>query len=90
MSEFKWTIEYTLNLTYPVFFELGLMLNRIRADSAIDGIYAGYSAAKYGQSCADSLFRRRGSFMLKPDIPAYTEEDLKAAEKRLKSLSKKQ
>ncbi len=79
MSQFKWTIEYTLNLTYPVFFELGLMIDRIRADQTIDEIYSGYSAAKYGKACAENLFKRRGSFTIRPETLPYTDDDLKKA-----------
>ena len=52
MREFGWTIEYTLNLTFPVFLELSLMLRRIRCDSAIDEFYTPYAAVKLGGKCS--------------------------------------
>lgn len=64
MKEFSWTIEYTLNLTYPVFLGLTDMLHRIRLDSAVDEFYTPYGAAKYGGKCSKALFDGRGSFYL--------------------------
>lgn len=64
MREFGWTIEYTLNLTFPVFLELSLMLRRIRCDSAIDEFYTPYAAVKLGGKCSKRLFEGRGSFLL--------------------------
>jgi hypothetical protein len=65
------------------------MIDRIRADKTIDEVYSGYAAAKYGKSCAENLFRRRGSFTLKSEKPPYTEEDLRKAQEVLKNNREK-
>ena len=64
MKEFGWTIEYTLNLTYPVFLELFGLIHRVRMDAAIDQFYMPYGAAKYGGKCSKLLFEGRGSMHL--------------------------
>ena len=64
MLTFGWTIEYTLNLTFPIFFELFPLISRARADAAIDGVYAPYAAAKYGGKMRKSLVDARGGFYL--------------------------
>ena len=86
MSQFKWTIEYTLSRTYPAFMYLTFMIDRVRADETIDGTYAGYVAGKYGEKVADRLFRRRGSFTLKTTNKAYTEEELQKAIKNVEQV----
>ena len=64
MREFGWTIEYTLDLSFPVFFNLFTLISRVRADAAIDGVYIPYAAAKYGHAMKKHLFDTRGSFYL--------------------------
>lgn len=89
MKEFGWTIEYTLNLTYPVFVNLFGLVKRVRADSAIDEFYYPYLAAKWGEGCREALFSLRGDIFL-PDGDAprngpekWSPEDLKRAERKL-------
>ena len=67
MREFGWSIEYTLSLPYPVFFELFGLIRRVRLDSAIDEMYTPYAAAKYGGKCSKTLFDGRGSMYLNSD-----------------------
>ncbi len=88
MQTFGWTIEYTLNLSWPVFFDLTVMIRRIRYDNAIDSVFMPYSAAKYGKSFSSDLFDGRGSFYLAPDEQTYTytEEDWKKADRKLKRI----
>ena len=64
MHEFGWSIEYTLGLTLPQFLGLSGMIGRIRADAAIDGIFRGYCAGKYGGKAAKDLLKARGAFFL--------------------------
>jgi hypothetical protein len=74
MREFGWTIEYTLSLPYPVFFEL---IRRVRLDSAIDEMYTPYAAAKYGGKCSKKLFEGRGSMYLgASDNKAFAHEEI--------------
>ncbi|MDD5728748.1 MAG: hypothetical protein PHV59_09300 [Victivallales bacterium] len=85
MSEFKWTIEYTLALTYPAFMYLSKLLARLRADAAIDGVFAGYTAGKYGGKTADRLFGTRGDFYInRQPGPRVTEADIERAMERAK------
>lgn len=65
MKEFGWTIEYTLSLTYPVFYALFDLIRKARYDSAIDEFYTPYAAAKYGGKCHKYLFNERGDFYVK-------------------------
>lgn len=64
MREFGWSIEYTLSLPYPVFFELFGLIRRVRLDSAVDEFYTPYAAAKFGGKCSKMLFNGRGSMYL--------------------------
>jgi len=89
MKEFGWTIEYTLNLTYPVFIELFSLIRRVRADSAIDEFYHPYTAGKYGGECQRLLFRSRGGFYLdESQKEAFSPEALKRAEERLDAITR--
>lgn len=69
MKEFGWSIEYTLALTFPVFFDLFGLIRRIRCDAAIDEFYQPYAAVKFGGKCARNLFDGRGTIIL-PDEDA--------------------
>ena len=94
MKEFGWTIEYVLGLSYPVFFELFGLIRRVRLDSAIDGFYLPYAAAKYGGKCQKNLFDGRGGFFLsgdrkpKTESKGYTKRELKLATERLERIIK--
>lgn len=76
MKEFGWTIEYTLNLTYPVFLDLFNLIRRVRLDAAIDEFYTPYGAAKFGGKCSKALFDGRGSMFVKNalELPKNQEE----------------
>jgi len=89
MKEFGWTIEYTLDLTYPVFIELFGLIRRVRADSAIDEFFHPYTAGKYGGDCQKTLFRMRGDFYDggSPEA-AFSPEALKRAEERLDAITR--
>ena len=76
MREFGWTIEYTLSLPYPVFFELFGLIRRVRLDSAIDEMYTPYAAAKYGGKCSKMLFDGRGSMYLKAEKKTFAHEEI--------------
>lgn len=77
MREFGWTIEYTLSLTYPVFFDLFNLIRRVRLDAAIDEHYTPYAAAKYGGKCSKALFDGRGSMYLgKSDNKTFAHEEI--------------
>lgn len=67
MKEFGWTIEYTLSLSYPVFFDLFGLIRRVRLDNAIDSFYIPYGAAKYGKSLSKALFDGRGDFVIREE-----------------------
>lgn len=90
MHTFGWTIEYTLGLSWPVFFDLTALIRRVRYDNAIDSVFMPYGAAKYGKSFASDLFEGRGGYYLTPeeDLPKsdYTEADLKRAERKLRRI----
>lgn len=90
MREFGWTIEYTLNLSYPVFFELFTLISRVRADAAIDGVYIPYVAAKCGRGLKKHLFDTRGSFFLggggRAAAPKCTKRQVATAVERLQAI----
>lgn len=88
MKEFGWTIEYTLNLTYPVFLNLFSLIRRIRFDAAIDQVYTPYAAAKYGGKTSQHLFDGRGSFTLKSEAQTekVTPEMIERANEKLRKI----
>ncbi len=90
MKEFGWTIEYTLSLSFPQFFDLFGLIKRIRYDAAIDEFYSPYAAVKFGGKCSKHLFNGRGSIMLDnsdaPKASDYTPEMVKKANRKLKKL----
>lgn len=88
MKEFGWTIEYTLNLTYPVFLNLFSLIRRIRFDAAIDQVYTPYAAAKYGGKASQHLFDGRGSFMLKSEakLEEITPKMIERANNKLRKI----
>lgn len=88
MKEFGWTIEYTLNLTYPVFLNLFSLIRRIRFDAAIDQVYTPYAAAKYGGKTSQHLFDGRGSFTLKNEAQTekVTPEMIERANEKLRKI----
>ena len=88
MKEFGWTIEYTLNLSYPVFLNLFSLIRRVRCDSAIDQFYTPYAAAKSGGKVLESLFKGRGNFTLQSvNQPApYTPEMVEKANAKLRKI----
>ncbi|MCD8295471.1 MAG: hypothetical protein LUE27_09565 [Clostridia bacterium] len=92
MREFGWTIEYTLSLTFPVFFDLFGLIRRVRLDAAIDEFYTPYGAAKYGGKCAAHLFDGRGSVTMcdgkDAKAPEVTGEMVKKANEKLRALMK--
>ncbi len=88
MKEFGWTIEYTLNLTYPVFLNLFSLIRKIRCDAAIDQVYMPYAAAKYGGKASQHLFDGRGSFTLKNEVETekVTPEMIERANEKLRKI----
>ena len=88
MKEFGWSIEYTLNLTYPVFLNLFSLIRQIRCDAAIDQVYTPYAAAKYGGKVSQHLFEGRGSFMLKNETQTekVTPEMIERANEKLRKI----
>lgn len=86
MREFGWTIEYTLNLTFPQFIDLLGLVKRCRMDAAFDEFYVPYTAVKYGGDASKHLFKFKGDYYLHETVaePTYTPEMLDAATKRLK------
>lgn len=94
MKEFGWSIEYVLNLTFPVFFDLFGLIRRVRMDAAIDEFYTPYGAVKFGGKCAAHLFDGRGSVTLtdedgKPPQQEVTEAMIRRANRKLRALMKK-
>ena len=85
---FHWTLEYVLSLTYPAFMELTSLVERVRADHAIDVDYSAYCAGN-GKDAARELFKARGSFMLEKsddcqrEKPRITDADIAAARERI-------
>ena len=92
MREFGWTIEYTLSLSFPQFFDLFGLVKRIRHDAAIDEFYTPYAAVKFGGKCSKHLFDGRGSITLEnPDTPKvrdYTPAMVRKANRKLKAIIK--
>ena len=89
MKEFGWSIEYTLNLTYPVFLNLFSLIRQIRCDAAIDQVYTPYAAAKYGGKVSQHLFEGRGSFTLKNEASQtadVTPEMIERANNKLRKI----
>lgn len=80
MFAFGWTIEYTLNLTWPVFLDLFTLIRRTRIDHAVDAVYTPYCAGKYGKACSKFMLDMRGKWYVEdePDY-SYTEADLRHA-----------
>jgi hypothetical protein len=76
MREFGWTIEYTLSLSYPVFFELINLVRRVRLDAAVDEMFTPYAAAKYGGKCSKALFDGRGSMYIGTEKKHFVHEDI--------------
>ncbi len=69
-------------------------ISRARADAAIDEVFAGYSAAKYGRKCVDALFKAKGSIFengegTQEGQKAYSPEILALAERRANDLANK-
>lgn len=93
MKEYGWSIEYVLNLTFPVFLNLFDLIKRSRADSAIDEFFKPYGAVKFGGALSQDLFKSRGSYYLSDSkqIKAkdYTPEELIQADKKLERLMNK-
>ena len=92
MRTFGWTIGYTLSLSGPQFIALVGLATRARKDEAIDTIYSGYAAAKYGGKCSDALFNGRGSLFLEDspsaDYDNIDDGELEAARKRMAAILK--
>lgn len=90
MREFGWTIEYTLSLSFPQFFDLFGLIKRIRYDAAVDEFYTPYAAVKFGGKCSKHLFDGRGSIILtNPDAPKvrdYTPEMMRKANRKLRAI----
>ena len=86
MREFGWTIEYTLNLTFPQFIDIFGLVKRCRMDAAFDEFYVPYSAVKFGSDASKHLFKIKGDYFLQETVsePTYTPEMLERATKRLK------
>lgn len=88
MKEFGWSIEYTLNLTYPVFFNLYDLICRVRLDSAYEQFYVPYSALKVGKEPAKSLFNAKDSFFIDDSVRVtpkeYTPDMLEKTNQRLR------
>ena len=86
MREFGWTIEYTLNLTFPQFLDLFGLVKRCRMDAAFDEFYIPYSAVKYDGDASKHLFKFKGDYYLHETIfePTYTPEMLERATQLLK------
>ena len=76
MKEFGWTIEYTLNLTYPVFVSLFALIRRVRLDAAVDEFYTPYGAAKFGGKCSKILFNGRGSIFVGEKQKTFEHEEI--------------
>ncbi len=91
---FGWTVGYVLSLTCPQFFCLAGAVRSVRLDEAIDTVYAGYTAGKYGGAASKELFGGRKCFKLaepeKPKPKEYTPEELKATEERMKRFLARQ
>lgn len=81
MSHFKWTIEYTLSLTLPVFMYLLHNLTHLRTDHAIDSFFSAYAAAKYGKESFERFMQKAGSFTVNEEVRLYipTSEDFDRA-----------
>lgn len=94
MREFGWTIEYTLNLTFPVFLNLSNMLSRIRCDASIDENYKPYVSGKFGGKAAKDYFKTAGTFFLEErttasvDKTEITPEIIDKANQKLRDLMK--
>ncbi len=92
MKEFGWTIEYTLALTFPQFFDLFGLIKRIRYDAAIDEFYTPYAAAKFGGKCSKHLSDGRSSIILDASDASksrdYTPAMVRRANHKLKALIK--
>lgn len=93
MKEFGWTIEYTLSLTFPVFFDLFGLIRRVRLDAAVEEFYIPYGAVKFGGKCARHLFEGKGSVILsdsseKPEQQMVTDDMVRKAQRKLRALMK--
>ena len=87
MKEFGWTIEYTLNLSFPIFCDLISLIRRVRADSAIDEFFTPYAAVKFGGKISKQLFSDRGSFYLETnEEKEYSPEEIENATKKLQAI----
>lgn len=92
MKEFGWSVEYTLQLSFPIFLGLTSMITRVRSDSAIDEFYTPYVAAKVGRKCSKALFDSRGSVFRigsAVEAPEYTPEMVERACRKLQELIEK-
>ena len=91
MKEFGWSIEYVLNLTYPVFLELFHLIKRCRYDAAVDEFYTPYAAVKFGGKASNSLFSIRGDIFLTPysEEADYSPEAIKKAEEKMRKIIEK-
>lgn len=91
MREFGWSIEYVLNLTYPVFMSLFALIKRVRLDAAVDEFYMPYGAAKCGGKLSKMFFDGQGSMYLderKKNIvqQEVTPQAIKKANARLQQI----
>lgn len=94
MREFGWSIEYTLSLPFPMFLNITAMIQRVRSDAAIDGMYVPYIAAKTGGKASRHLFDARGNFMISETSGATknnetTVEMVERANKKLQEINQK-
>lgn len=91
MSHFKWTIEYTLSLTLPVFMYLLHNLTHLRTDHALDSFFSAYSAAKYGKESFERFMQKTGSFTVNEEVRLYipTSEDFDRAKIQAERAIKK-
>ena len=91
MRCFGWTVEYVLGLSWPVFTALTGLVSRTRLDEAVDTVYSGYSAGKFGGKSAEALFRGRGDWFETPEVDydAIDQEALLKARERMARIQAK-
>ena len=89
MREFGWTIEYVLDLSFPVFLNLFGLITRCRADAAVDEFYKPYGAAKFGGKMCKHLFETKGDIFIAHEPEKVTPEMIERANIKLRKVMEK-
>ena len=86
-ERFGWTIGEVLSLTFPQFLAVAMKLRRLAYRRALDEVFYGVAAAFAGGEVKERLVKDAGDFLEAVELPEYTEEELRIAQKRMEQMT---